>query len=511
MVFSFRFSVQDLGLVDLFGRFLAYHACQQNIAYATELNKDTYCFYIKSGVEQAGDFATTMSQRLPASLNFKFLGIEKMQDLELTWQDRTPIRPNVDILEMQTLLDKTSPLFGALETCVQDLIYLERPLRDRRVIQESFKDMAERIQQGQILHIATSRGCRAFSSQLLPRARVLFLDLSSLLSLTRMDKKGAQVLAAYEKPTTHTSVKEIFAKDLLEPGTAEIQACLPYDIVLCFLGRLLLDLDMPYVFMQESSQKACLRYTCPDVYVPDRCLTMAKNGLLIWHGQHTLEHALKALETSRHALIYLSFDHPSCFWIKEGVYKHLIHTRIDTNINSIIQHIQEHPKGKKLYANYKNGFGTLCHSLEQIHTQNPPSDNLLDLLGMVAQMLGLGQNLDGRVIFEHAKAFLRQKGPRIDFKLANQNGRVVLDGLATIKTAMSFHLAGVEDATLCFGVLDSLAEFLGNFIYDTCTNFSVDRVCLCGDVFLEKVFLDLCVEYFPKECTLIWPPFKNPC
>ncbi|GAA8679620.1 hypothetical protein HpBT339_15870 [Helicobacter pylori] len=67
---------------------------------------------------------------------------------------------------------------------------------------------------------------------------------------------------------------------------------------------------------------------------------------------------------------------------------------------------------------------------------------------------------------------------------------------------MSFRLAGVENEILSLGILDSLAEFLGNFIWDNAQNFSVQEVTIAGDFFGEKVFLDLFVQYFPKTLTL---------
>lgn len=67
---------------------------------------------------------------------------------------------------------------------------------------------------------------------------------------------------------------------------------------------------------------------------------------------------------------------------------------------------------------------------------------------------------------------------------------------------MSFRLAGVENEILSLGILDSLAEFLGNFIWDNAQNFSVQEVTIAGDFFGEKVFLDLFMRYFPKTLAL---------
>ncbi|BCD49564.1 hypothetical protein [Helicobacter suis] len=501
MTFAFCFVVLDTSLLGIFDRFLAFHASTLCLPYASILQDKNYSFYIKATENKAQDFATLLSQRLPASLGFSFVKVEAL-NLECKWQSEKPLEPKIDVLKWQASLEGE-----VWEGAILHLNYQGVPcaLSD---LKPTFSEIAHTLKQGQEVCFSTCRGIKALS--LKPSRRVMFADLNSLLSLTRIDKTSAQTLASYEKPSMWVCPKEIFKQELLLAQSDQILASLPFDPLLGLLGKFLHALEMPYIFIHESEKEAHLSYQCLDVYPKDLNITPSKKGVILWHGQHSLKHAMQALEKERHVLIHLSFKEPSCFWIKEGNYKYLLTFQIDTSLPSILKRIQQEPKGASLYKNYKKEFKALCETLEQI-PPSEPSENLLDLLGVLSQILGLSPLNDSALVFEHARAFLRHKGPRIDFKIIERYKKLYLDDLAPLKTAMSFHLAGVEDATLCFGVLDSLAELLGNFIYDTYLNFSVNRVCLCGDVFLEKVFLDLCVGYFPKECTYLWPPFENPC
>ncbi|WP_456449814.1 hypothetical protein [Hydrogenimonas sp.] len=89
-------------------------------------------------------------------------------------------------------------------------------------------------------------------------------------------------------------------------------------------------------------------------------------------------------------------------------------------------------------------------------------------------------------LLDNAAAFKGKKGPRIDYKL--KEGRK-LDPLWSVRTAMSFRLAGVDDLTLSFGVVESFSEFLSTMIDDIQTDMGLDAVVMCGSLFGEKKIL----------------------
>ena len=102
-------------------------------------------------------------------------------------------------------------------------------------------------------------------------------------------------------------------------------------------------------------------------------------------------------------------------------------------------------------------------------------------------------------VLQSAATFIGQKGPRIDFRLERDTeGGIYLDTLRTLRSVMSFKLAGVETALLCFGILDSLAEFFANFHRDMEENYQTKGIIICGEIFLNKQFLNQFLHYAPK-------------
>ena len=74
-----------------------------------------------------------------------------------------------------------------------------------------------------------------------------------------------------------------------------------------------------------------------------------------------------------------------------------------------------------------------------------------------------------------------------------------------LQSAMSFALAGVDNATLCYGIVDSLCEFMGGLARDMEQNYGIKKIFLCGDMLTESIFLDKITHYIPKNLELILP------
>ncbi|WP_104750252.1 protein hydE [Helicobacter cynogastricus] len=493
MVFVFKFqSVGEVGahISALFMDFLAHHAHAQNLAYATALER----FFLQASEQEAQNFAQILSDRLPLSLSFSFLGVELSQE-KIEWQTQPKECPLLDILQEREALEKC-----LLKPYLSAFRYKNEAYTTPAQIQSALEQMTRTLQEGDTLTVQTTRGLKKLSCTPLEGAQVLFLDLASVLSCTRADHKSAQVLCALEKPSMIATLKEVFVNEF---KSLEICACLPYDFGLALLARALLKKEIAYLFMADSSGVADFSYICNAPSLPAQVFSVGKSALLLphayTHAQDTLEFVRQEAPKEPHLLIYLNFERPSCFWVYEEGYKQLIDLSVPTHPSAFIAQLKSNAKGRKLYANYQKAYPELCTRLEQEPSTPPePSTNLLDFLGGLVRVLGFENTHNPRALFTHAKSFLRSKGPHIDFKLAKNPPN--LNPAPTIRSAVSYTLGGTDVPTMCFGILDSLAEFLGNVIYDAQSQFKFNQVYLCGDVFLEKVFLDLCLEYFPKGC-----------
>lgn len=245
-------------------------------------------------------------------------------------------------------------------------------------------------------------------------------------------------------------------------------------------------------------------------------------------SESTFAHAQKKL------IIYLSTRHDSAIWAYDGTsFFQLLEISFPSDERTLLATLASNYKdADKLIANFRATFGGECLDFSTPNAsdtqntpsaQNPPNlvnmshtpttlaKNLLDILAPIAKILGYCDKSTPKdkaikTILDSAKLCLRDKGPRIDYKLIKTNdGALALDAPKILRSCMSFHLAGVEREILSYGILDSMAEFFGNFARDMQQNYSMQEAFICGDMLAHKVFLDKIIHYFPKNISLTLP------
>ena len=124
-------------------------------------------------------------------------------------------------------------------------------------------------------------------------------------------------------------------------------------------------------------------------------------------------------------------------------------------------------------------------------------------------VLGFTKELVADKIFEYADGFLRDVGPRIDFKTINIKGELYYDPISTISSVMSFRLAGVEKETICYGVFDSLADFLISIMRDVNINHNIKDIGIIGNLFINKIFFNKITKKFPQNFILHYPNYVD--
>ncbi len=157
--------------------------------------------------------------------------------------------------------------------------------------------------------------------------------------------------------------------------------------------------------------------------------------------------------------------------------------------------------GEKLINNFKNKRPELYeHALSCDITSD--KKGIYYLWGLVGILLNLADNIDDgfEKIISSANEAMTKKGPRIDYKMDKKN----LNPLWVIRTVMSFNLAGVDINTLCFGVIESFAEFLSNQYDMFKRDNDLDGAVLVGDLFRGQ-FLNKIYSYIEKNYPVFTP------
>ncbi|WRD19148.1 protein hydE [Helicobacter pylori] len=464
---------------------------------------NTTSFYLQASAEITLEFAQKLSKILPFSLDFSFLSLNEItepldENLFQTTSLSKPLFMNAK--EHQDFLDKNSSLYANALGFVKNTAFKGAIIHSPKELIDCLTQLKEALKTQDFIPIFTSRGALSLSLKN-PSPSVIFSDLSSVLSCTKLPLEDAKYLASLEKPCVKASLKSVF-KDTFKND--EIIAQLPFDPILNLLCRILQDEGIEFVFMHANNPQEALLYYETLFKTPKRLITPTKKFVLENHlSTLPFKDELEFLKETPHSIVlYLSFKHPTRLLLHaNGSLKTLLSVSFD--FNQIFNLLKQDEKASRMLQNYATKFPNFYARLLELSKYQLGGANLLDFFQILGFVLGYSEDFCTQSVIPLAKECLRPKGPRIDYKILKDDSfKMALNFSKIMHSAMSFRLAGVENEILSLGILDSLAEFLGNFIWDNAQNFSVQEVTIAGDFFGEKVFLDLFVQYFPKTLTL---------
>ncbi len=464
---------------------------------------NTTSFYLQASAETTLEFAQKLSEILPFSLDFSFLSLKEItepldENLFQTTSLSKPLFMNAK--EHQDFLDKNSSLYANALGFVKNTAFKGDIIHSPKELIDCLTQLKGMLKTQDFIPINTSRGALSLSLKK-PSLSVIFSDLSSVLTCTKLPLEDAKYLASLEKPSIKASLKSVF-KDTFKSD--EIIAQLPFDPILNLLCHILQDEGVEFVFIHANNpQEALLHYEAL-FKTPKRLITPTKKFVLENNlSTIAFKDELEFLSATPNSIVlYFSFKRPTRLLLHaNGSLKTLLSVKFD--FNQSFDLLKQDEKASRMLKNYEAKFPNFYARLLELSKHQLGGANLLDFFQILGFVLGYSEDFYTQSVISLAKECLRPKGPRIDYKILKDDSfKMALNFSKIMHSAMSFRLAGVENEILSLGILDSLAEFLGNFIWDNAQNFSVQEVTIAGDFFGEKVFLDLFVQYFPKTLTL---------
>ena len=172
-----------------------------------------------------------------------------------------------------------------------------------------------------------------------------------------------------------------------------------------------------------------------------------------------------------------------------------------TSFEEIFAQISLDENSKKLIANYSKKEPELFNNALSSDL-NTDYKGIYFVWGLIGCVLGFGKNIEdsAKKVIELANDALTKKGPRIDYKLKDKN----LDATWAIRTAMSFKLAGVDDNLICYGVIESFAEFLNNLYEGVNRDTELHGAIIVGDLY-EGELLNKVYTYVSKNYSTFTP------
>ncbi|GAA7547790.1 hydrogenase biosynthesis protein HydE [Helicobacter pylori] len=503
MVFVFLFKCVNEKTSLIFTPLLEQMAFHLQARFYSVYKDSTTSFYLQASAETTLEFAQKLSEILPFSLDFSFLSLKEITEPldENLFQTASPSKPLfMNAKEHQDFLDNNSSLYANTLGLIENTAFKGKIIHSPKELIDCLTQLKGMLKTQDFIPIFTSRGALSFSLKN-PSPSVIFSDLSSVLTCTKLPLEDAQYLASLEKPSIKAPLKSVF-KDTFKND--EIIAQLPYDPILNLLCHILQDEGIEFVFTHESrSCEALLHYEAL-FKTPKRLITPAKKFVLENNfSTFPFKDELEFLSATPNSIVlYFSFKRPTRLLLHaNGSLKTLL--SVGFNFNQIFNLLKQDEKASRMLKNYAAKFPDFYARIAELSQYNLGGANVLDFFQILGFVLGYSEDFHSHSVISLAKECLRPKGPRIDYKILKDDSlKMALNFSKIMHSAMSFRLAGVENEILSLGILDSLAEFLGNFIWDNAQNFSVQEVTIAGDFFGEKVFLDLFVRYFPKTLAL---------
>ncbi|GAA8366251.1 hydrogenase biosynthesis protein HydE [Helicobacter pylori] len=503
MVFVFLFKCVNEKTSLIFTPLLEQMAFHLQARFYRVYKDNMTSFYLQASAEITLEFAQKLSEILPFSLDFSFLSLKEITEPldENLFQTTSPSKPLfMNAKEHQDFLDKNASLYADTLGLIENTAFKGKMIHSPKELIDCLTQLKGMLKTQDFIPIFTSRGALSLSLKN-PSPSVIFSDLSSVLTCTKLPLEDAQYLASLEKPSIKAPLKSVF-KDTFKND--EIIAQLPYDPILNLLCHILQDEGIEFVFTHESrSCEALLHYEVL-FKTPKRLITPTKKFVLENNfSTFPFKDELEFLSATPNSIVlYFSFKRPTRLLLHaNGSLKTLL--SVGFNFNQIFNLLKQDEKASRMLKNYAAKFPDFYARIAELSQYNLGGANLLDFFRILGFVLGYSEDFHSHSVISLAKECLRPKGPRIDYKILKDDSlKMALNFSKIMHSAMSFRLAGVENEILSLGILDSLAEFLGNFIWDNAQNFSVQEVTIVGDFFGEKVFLDLFVRYFPKTLAL---------
>lgn len=488
-------------------------------------------------------FANALSSALPLSLYFQFLSLEKLDSSVLNAPSqhkdfksqleayfKTPLSTSLvsTSLEAKSFYYSASDMKALLDT--KDIALLNPASKSHKPLHlpsnNYFLDIINALKSGQKVAFDTQRGIKLLS--LKPSDSVestLVCDIASLKSYFRIKEAQIEKLATFEKPLTHLVPKEVFEAEFALDSRGYALISLPYDMPLALLCALALEQEISYIFLESSqdfnvdssadSNMASSQAPFMFNHTSDMPITIniASNGAFATMAKDinaSFDSLLAPLYSTDSSLVfYLSSARESKFLIhSNNSAKVLLDIAFECNARLIVEDIIKHyESGDELLKNFSLKAPDLSARIFALNAVSKTSQNLLDMLDSIAFILGLEyrKKCDKNALFYYASRFVRDKGPRIDYKLTRKDNALSLDYNRIVRSILSFKCAGMEDEILAFGVLDSLSEFVANLARDAMVNLNIKRVICFGDMMGNNIFLERLTSYLPKDLALILP------
>ncbi|QOY53980.1 hydrogenase [Candidatus Sulfurimonas marisnigri] len=485
-------------------------------------NGDELFLYVESeDSDELENFANKLSLELPHSIFLHEAGAKVVYDmpsesftLPQTPKREMPFCPKCLNEVMNESDDNYYNIFTECDVCGYGLDSQSKSDK------ETFVNIAKSINDGLVAEVDTFYG-KYYVGKLDQKCNdldfdVVCYDLLTVQSYTNATNSEIVALGAIEKPLIRVKTNLLFKTDFEDIQNELIRFKLADDFVLHLLMSELHILGINLVFITKDKMpskvkldlvKSVKEFEPIEVVVSDKHIAILKGNKGLPYkelGEKVLIPHIGAFFSviKEHSLlektvigVNLSKDYHNDILIyskKFGTIEYLSFKFGFGSIQEVFDAIAATDEtGEKLVNNYKNKFSEHFKDISKI-VFDEKDFNVYKLWGVVSIILGFSKDSDlvksAQILENFAVTFMGDKGPRIDYKLNRIDSKVFIDPLMTVRTAMSFKLAELDQLSLSYGVIESFAEFISAQLDEIKAQMKSDSVVITGSLLQNRHF-----------------------
>ena len=187
-----------------------------------------------------------------------------------------------------------------------------------------------------------------------------------------------------------------------------------------------------------------------------------------------------SLYEEKSLLLELSKDYDDILLLNKK--DNILNLKLPNSFEEIFAEINKDEIGAKLLKNFSTAFKLKSGSFKS-------KNNFFSLCGIVAIILGFGEDLQKaaqKMLAEVDESRL-ERGVKIDYRLRNEGQE--FDYTRTVRSVMSFMLAGVPSKDIAYGVMESLAYFLRDTYDELREKKEVEIAIISGSLFESRVLI----------------------
>ncbi len=389
-----------------------------------------------------------------------------------------------------------------------------------------YKKVANFIKNGKKIKIKTPNGIFLFfeinkeNMKGIDDFEVIPTDISLVQKMVNITQEELQTLMTLEKPIMRAKVNMVYeTKEILPKNRVKIR--MPNTVLLQLICEELFSSGVEFIGKSSDAKKYdnFLDYDVKIPKIPDIEVTLLENGeiLIVKGDEYASDDLKKDLDKFKDNSIrkFVSilkerelFDFKSsCFYFSkrydDKVMYHdsdkgmlsLVEFPVFSSLRDIFSTIKRMDEnGEKLIEKYQNTFPKLYGFLHRAKIPKRLSNNFFNYISFVSLIVGFSDNFQdaGEILIEKAEDFGGQKGVRIDMKLQNEDKiHSDFDPYRFLRSAMSFKLAGCDDMTLSYGIIESFAYFISDMADAHKETLGSQKIALGGSLFEYKLISEL--------------------